>query len=229
MNRTEFMNRLERLLWDIPESERREALQYYNDYFDDAGPENEARVIRELGSPAQVAKTIREGMSENGEYTKHGYEDARFRNRQDVAADDPDIVVEKSFERQRRNSPDPWKLLAIFLLCLLLLPIIIPLFLVLLAVPASILIGIIGIVIAAMVAAAALPVAGIVLLAIAFYHLFLTPVAGITLGGIGLVLLAAGILTFLLTIWILKAVFPVCIRTVVAMLRYPLRKAGIVK
>ena len=218
MNRTEFMNRLERLLWDIPESERREALQYYNDYFDDAGPENEARVIRELGSPAQVAKTIREGMSENGEYTEHGYEDARFRNRQDVTADDPDIVVEKSFERQRRNSPDPWKLLAIFLLCLLLLPIIIPLFLVLL-----------GIVIAAMVAAAALPVAGIVLLAIAFYHLFLTPVAGITLGGIGLVLLAAGILTFLLTIWILKAVFPVCIRTVVAMLRYPLRKAGIVK
>ena len=52
MNRTEFMNRLERLLWDIPESERREALQYYNDYFDDAGPENEARVSATSGCEA---------------------------------------------------------------------------------------------------------------------------------------------------------------------------------
>lgn len=229
MNRTEFMNRLERLLWDIPESERREALQYYNDYFDDAGPENEAQVIRELGSPAQVAKTIREGMSENGEYTEHGYEDARFRNRQDVPADYQDIVVEKSSGRQRRTSPDLWKFLSIFLLCLLLLPVIVPLCLILLAIPAAIVIGIIGIVIAAVIAAVALPIAGIVLVGIAFYNLFLTPVVGITLGGIGLVLLAAGILTFLLTIWILKILFPVCIRGVVSIIRFPLRKAGIVK
>ena len=46
MTRKEFMQRLESLLLDLPDSERREAIQYYNDYFDDAGPENEAKVIQ---------------------------------------------------------------------------------------------------------------------------------------------------------------------------------------
>ena len=34
MNRAGFMDRLESLLADIPETERKEALQYYNDYFE---------------------------------------------------------------------------------------------------------------------------------------------------------------------------------------------------
>ena len=42
MNRREFMAQLERLLGELPESERVEALRFYNDYFDEAGPENEA-------------------------------------------------------------------------------------------------------------------------------------------------------------------------------------------
>ena len=29
---------------------------YYNDYFDDAGSENEEKVIEELGSPAKLAE-----------------------------------------------------------------------------------------------------------------------------------------------------------------------------
>lgn len=229
MNRTEFMERLERLLWDIPEQERREALQYYNDYFDDAGPENEAQVIRELGSPARVAETIRQGMSENGEYTERGFEDTRFRNHQDVSTEYQDIVVENASRPQRPKNPNLWKFLAIFLLCLLLFPVVVPLCLILIAVPAAILIGVVGIVIAAAAVAVALPVIGIVLVGIAFYNLLITPAIGITLGGIGLLLLAVGILTFLLTIWIFKTIFPLCIRIVVSIIRYPLRKAGIVK
>lgn len=58
MTRAEFMRELERLLADIPESERIEALQYYNDYFDDAGVENEEEVIENLGSPASIAENI---------------------------------------------------------------------------------------------------------------------------------------------------------------------------
>lgn len=42
MTRTEFMKQLQDLLSDISKNEREEALQYYNDYFDDAGPEEEA-------------------------------------------------------------------------------------------------------------------------------------------------------------------------------------------
>lgn len=58
MNRIEFMNRLEQLLWSLPPDERADALKYYNDYFDDAGSQREQEVIRELISPEHVAKTI---------------------------------------------------------------------------------------------------------------------------------------------------------------------------
>ena len=37
MNRIEFMTELAALLQDISAEERIEAMQYYNDYFDDAG------------------------------------------------------------------------------------------------------------------------------------------------------------------------------------------------
>ena len=56
MDRMQFMKQLEELLSDISETERMEALDYYNSYFDDAGPEKEADVIRELGSPGKVAQ-----------------------------------------------------------------------------------------------------------------------------------------------------------------------------
>lgn len=68
MMRQEFMEHLEKLLWDISENERKEALQYYNDYFDDAGAENEQNVIQSLGSPKKVAESIRRDMGEDASY-----------------------------------------------------------------------------------------------------------------------------------------------------------------
>lgn len=59
MNRTEYMRQLESLLQNISATEREEALQYYNEYFNDAGPENEQNVIEALGNPAKVAENIK--------------------------------------------------------------------------------------------------------------------------------------------------------------------------
>lgn len=59
MNRAEFMRQLESMLQGISPTEREEALQYYNDYFDDAGEENEKAVIEALGNPARVAENIK--------------------------------------------------------------------------------------------------------------------------------------------------------------------------
>ena len=59
MNRVEFMETLSRLLQDIPEEDRIDALKYYNDYFDDAGSESEQKVIEELESPEKVAMKIK--------------------------------------------------------------------------------------------------------------------------------------------------------------------------
>lgn len=62
MNREEFLRQLEQLLRDIPESERREAMEYYQNYFEDAGPEREAEIIGELGSPYEVAESIKRDL-----------------------------------------------------------------------------------------------------------------------------------------------------------------------
>lgn len=59
MNRMDFLAELERLLAGMPEEERQAALQYYADYFEDAGAENEPQVISELGSPRKVAESIK--------------------------------------------------------------------------------------------------------------------------------------------------------------------------
>lgn len=66
MNRVDFMNQLESLLQSISSTEREEAIQYYNDYFDDAGEENEQEVIEALGNPARVAENIKRDLAGNG-------------------------------------------------------------------------------------------------------------------------------------------------------------------
>ncbi len=79
MTRIEFMKELELLLSDLSEDERNEALQYYNDYLDDAGKENESEIIQKLESPQKVSKTIHQGLSGDmdtkGEYGETGYHD----------------------------------------------------------------------------------------------------------------------------------------------------------
>ena len=82
MNRIEYMRKLASLLQDVPAEERVATMQYYNDYFDDAGEENEEKVIEELGSPEQVAAEMRAGlgrrMGDSGEFRETGYTDTKF-------------------------------------------------------------------------------------------------------------------------------------------------------
>lgn len=86
MRREEFTWQLETLLADISEEEKQEALSYYRSYFEDAGEENEERILRELESPEKVAATIKADLrmeqgTEAGAYTEHGFEDGRFQDR----------------------------------------------------------------------------------------------------------------------------------------------------
>lgn len=61
MTRQKYMQQLAALLAAMPEAERRDALDYYEEYFDAAGPEKEAQTIQELGNPQNVAEKIWEG------------------------------------------------------------------------------------------------------------------------------------------------------------------------
>ena len=60
MTRTAFLAALEQLLAPLPEAERKDALSYYEDYLDAAGPEKEAQALAELGTPEEVAHKILE-------------------------------------------------------------------------------------------------------------------------------------------------------------------------
>ena len=66
MNREQFIAQLARLLQDLPPTERQEAIRYYQEYFDDAGEENEDAVIQELGSPGKVAASIKANLQYGG-------------------------------------------------------------------------------------------------------------------------------------------------------------------
>ena len=59
MNRREFMNSLREELSKLPPEERDAAVEYYEEYFDEAGWENEQEVIDQLGSPKKVAGQIK--------------------------------------------------------------------------------------------------------------------------------------------------------------------------
>ena len=59
MNRGEFLAGLRAQLADFSEEAREDALKFYEEYLDEAGPENEAIVLAELGSPQKVARIIR--------------------------------------------------------------------------------------------------------------------------------------------------------------------------
>jgi len=58
MNRNEFIDELKKRLKKLPYDEVKEAVDYYEGYFDDAGEENERSVLAELGTPASVASQI---------------------------------------------------------------------------------------------------------------------------------------------------------------------------
>lgn len=60
MTKTEFMALLSEQLAALPDVERKDALEYYEEYFDAAGPDREAQTIAELGSPEEVARKILE-------------------------------------------------------------------------------------------------------------------------------------------------------------------------
>ena len=58
MNRKEFLSQLEQALQGMPAEECRRAVEYYENYFDEAGPEKEQEVLQQLGAPEKVAADI---------------------------------------------------------------------------------------------------------------------------------------------------------------------------
>ncbi|MEG2059627.1 MAG: DUF1700 domain-containing protein [Lachnospiraceae bacterium] len=70
MKREDFMKQLEKLLTGMAEDEKRDALAFYENYFEDAGMENEEKVIEELESPEKLAASIKKDCLGEQEHEK---------------------------------------------------------------------------------------------------------------------------------------------------------------
>lgn len=102
MTREEYLKQLKNNLQSLTTDEKNEALQYYEDYFDEAG--DDAKVIEELGSPEELAKSISQKLAnavakkESGEKT----EDSGERNDGAYKSD----ALYFSFEKDKIKSAD---------------------------------------------------------------------------------------------------------------------------
>lgn len=199
MGRDEFMKQLERLLQNLPSAEREAALQYYNDYFDDAGAENEKEVIEALGNPARVAENIKRDLNgtAEGDRAKGG-----SRALVEYGKDVPEGGGEGgqgTAEKKSGSTLPTWAIVLLVVLLVLASP-------VLLAIGASALAMIIGIVVtwAALifafgVTALALLVAFGVLAVVGIWCIAADPLIGAGVIGCGLICGGVGLLFFLLT------------------------------
>lgn len=101
MDKREFLNRLQMQLADLTSDERREALEYYEEYFADAGEENEADVLISLGAPEQAAEQIKAGLhkADEGMFTENGY-------REKVGSDNPPDIYGRREESKESRAQD---------------------------------------------------------------------------------------------------------------------------
>ena len=65
MTKTDYLAALEKYLKTLPEADYKEAMDYFTEYFEEAGSENEAQVIEELGDPKDAAEEIIRSLSSN--------------------------------------------------------------------------------------------------------------------------------------------------------------------
>lgn len=189
MNKEKFLEELTSLLKDIPQSEREDILQYYNDYFDDGGIENETKIIEELGSPEAVAKNIKSGLEhENGENPKDGEE-----KHQESQSEPTYTRVEPTIHA----SDNLLLLICIGIGILFLSPVII-----------SIIATVIGLLVGVFFTGIGLIIGGITCLCITVAGAFTEIAVSLLTAGIGLILISVGLGILYLSIKILQLIIP---------------------
>lgn len=235
MNRIEFMQELERLLSDISAAEREEALQYYNDYLNDAGVENEEEVIASWGTPAKVAATIKAGLlgGEEGAFTENGYQDYEEEPKNSVTEwkkydesekheDEGQKASQQTVQNppavKRKRTTAEW--IAIILICLILSPVILTFGFGFLVTLFGILVAVLAVIFSVVVTVAAvafsLLVTGIVLIGVGFAKMFASPLGGTLLLAVGALATGVALLFVALTVWVVGKAVPAVIRFIVS-------------
>lgn len=237
MNRKEFMALLAALLRDIPEEERTEALAYYDGYFEDAGVENEQKILTELESPEKVAMMIKAdvGASNAMEYTENGYQDQRFNKRNEVSGwqSNEHSHTDSNYQKDTYHTTNnqQWGKGNNKMLLIILAIVTCPIWLSLVGAVIGAVFGVIGAVFAVLVTAGALTavcyVTGFVLSGIGI-GMLISGTAGIGLGlvGSGMVMIALALLGTLICIVLYGKVTPAVFRFIIRICRKPFQSRG---
>lgn len=205
MNRVDFMKQLESLLQNISPAEREEALQYYNEYFNDAGAENEQDVIDALGNPAKVAENIKRDLYGNG-YGDTSYQRNTINDRA-VVQYQQNAQNAGAQETKESKKMSPWMVALIVVLCVFASPVLLGIGGGVLGVGVGAVGTLIGIIAAWFslifgfgVTAVCLFVVMLMLVILGVVCLFTDPLVGVGLFGCGLVCGGIGILFLMLTV-----------------------------
>lgn len=193
MDRQEFMKQLERLLLYVPMQEREEALQYYSDYFEDAGSENEQDVIAALGSPQKVAENIKRDINRS----HYGAEPDKVEMGKEIMEYHPvPEMVEEPYNPSNNRGKLPAWLVIVIVVCLL------PFLGGLLSTVLGILGSLFGLWFGLLVAFGAIglgcTLAGIIIIVAGGIACIMNAFAGLGIIGVGLLVLAVGSMGILL-------------------------------
>lgn len=254
MNRIEFMTRLEKILKDIPSDERAEALSYYEDYFEDAGKENEEKIISELVSPERVAAIIKAGLKsedetgETGEFTETGYHDTRFEQKDSPAqrkereekekdaysyqgSSDKDYSYRNSSDRDYSyqgstgpRSSNVLKIILVILIALVISPVAVPLLIAAIATVIGIVVAAFGLFAGLAIGAFAMMIAGVVIFIMGIGGILLFFPSAVFACGIGLIVFALGLAATVGTVKLCIIIYPAMFRGIVNIVRWPFHR-----
>ncbi|BBF41883.1 hypothetical protein lbkm_0563 [Lachnospiraceae bacterium KM106-2] len=221
MTKREYIEELRRLLGDIPKTELDEALLYYENYFEDAGEENEQHVIQSLGSPSHVADMIRSNVfgtadESKEEYTDSGYHNREFQEYYEVSRNDGEESNQEQERKdyQRKYGPygsenkNPVKWILIGLICIICFPVIGGVAAGIFGAIFGIIAGVIGIGIGGLAGGVGMVIGGIALLIVGFANVALVPFSALFTIGVGCLLLGGGLLIFALGLLIFRKLVP---------------------
>ena len=185
MDKQTFLRRLEEGLRQLPPEEREDILAYHREYFQDAGPEQEAKVIQELGDPDLLARRL---LSEYGE--------------QPPASPPPPSQPQPEAPKKKRPSG-----VLVAILAVLAAPIALPLAAALGAVAIALAVAALSVAVALMAVIVGVLVTGIALVALGVSALALYPPAALVVLGAGLVCCGLGLFGVMPVVRLIQAMF----------------------
>ena len=176
MTRTEYIAKLTKYLRKLPQKDYEEALEYFMEYFEEAGPEDEAQVIAELGTPKEAAHEVISRLL------------------------DEKIIEEKSSLRNKTT------ILWIAILAVLASPVALPILLLFLAMLLTLLVVIFAVIVTALALTFALLISGIYTFFTSFSLLNISLASTLFGGGLGLLMFGGALLLLLISFEICKLI-----------------------